>query len=103
MAVYVLVTPGQDPAARLAAAQALASQQGWTVVTVTFDTTGPTDPATRPQLARLLGAVTRGDVQAIVAASRTDISPFDDQYLHVLDQLQARGGGLALACDETSL
>ncbi|MGW7199398.1 hypothetical protein [Streptomyces chryseus] len=101
-ALYVLVGPGQDPAARLAIAQAHAAQQGLSVVTRTFDTTGPTDPSTRPQLARLLSTVQRGEIHVIVAASRIDVSAYDDQYQHVLHQLHAQGGGLALARDESS-
>ncbi|MFD6335297.1 recombinase family protein [Streptomyces niveus] len=94
---------GQDPADRLAAAQALAARHGWTVIDRAFDTTGATDPPTRPQLARLLSEVHNGKIHAIVSASRTDVSVFDDQYQRVLDQLRDRGGGLALARDETSL
>ncbi|WP_405824425.1 hypothetical protein OG705_29690 [Streptomyces sp. NBC_00838] len=103
VALYVLIETGQDPQARLTAAHALAAMSGWTVVTRTFDTTGPTDPTTRPQLARLLSEVQRGEVHVVVAASRIDISMFDDRYQVVLGQLKDGGGGLALAWDETSL
>lgn len=99
----MLIQDGQDPAARLAAAYAFAARRGWAVVTRTFDATGPTDPTTRPQLARVLSEIHRREVHVIVAVSRTDISAFDDQYQQVLDLLRDRGGGLALARDETFL
>ncbi|MEV8333869.1 hypothetical protein [Streptomyces niveus] len=106
VALYVLIENRQDPADRLAVAQALAAHRGWTVIARAFDTTdttSATDPPTRPQLARLLSEVHHGRIHAIVSASRTDISQFDDQYQQVLDQLRDRRGGLALARDETSL
>lgn len=101
--LYVLVTPRQDPAPRFAAAQALATQRGWTVVTRTFDLTGPTDPATRPQLARLLTAVRQREIHGVLAASRVDISDNDTEYEAMLLQLRVLGSGLALARDETDL
>ncbi|MFD9869102.1 hypothetical protein ACFXI8_26640 [Streptomyces niveus] len=103
VALYVLIENGQDPADRLTAAQALAARHAWIVDSRAFDTTGETDPTTRPQLARLFSEVQQGRIHAIVSASRTDISQFDDQYRQFLDQLRDRRGGLALARDETSL
>ncbi|MCX4682201.1 hypothetical protein OG413_44275 [Streptomyces sp. NBC_01433] len=101
--LYVLVTPRQDPAPRLAAAQALAARQGWTVALRTFDVTGPSDPATRPQLARLLAAARRQEIHGILTASRVDISDDNREYAAMLDQIRALGGGLALAREETVL
>ncbi|MFI1408905.1 hypothetical protein ACH4Y0_03050 [Streptomyces sp. NPDC020707] len=102
-ALYVLVGFRQDPAHRLAAAQAHATRQEWTVTDRTFDLTGPTDPATRPQLARLLAAARRREIHGILAASRIDISDSDLEYEAMLDQIRAVGAGLALAREETGL
>ncbi|GCD41792.1 hypothetical protein [Streptomyces paromomycinus] len=100
--LYVLVDDGQDPATRLATAHGLAAAQGWAVSFRTFDRTGPTDPATRPQLARACHAVTHGEINGIVIASRTDISPYDDHYEATLRRLRTHGGFLAPALPETA-
>lgn len=102
-ALYVLVGPRQDPAPRLAAAQALATRHGWTVADRTFDLTGPTHPATRPQLARLLGAARRREIHGILAASRIDISDDDREYEAMLAQIRDAGAALALAREENVL
>ncbi|MFI5822846.1 hypothetical protein ACIA8I_27690 [Streptomyces rishiriensis] len=102
-ALYVLAGARQDPAPRLAAAQALATRQGWTVTVRTFDLTGPTDPATRPQLARLLAAARRQEIHGILAASRVDISDDDREYEAMLGQIRTLGAGLALAREENVL
>lgn len=100
--LYVLVDDGQDPANRLATAHGLAMARNWTVCLRTVDRTGPTDPATRPQLARACHAVTRGEIDGLVVASRTDISPYDDHYEATLRRLRAHGGFLAPARPETT-
>ncbi|HWU11132.1 MAG TPA: recombinase family protein [Streptomyces sp.] len=103
VALYVLVGFRQDAAPRLASAQALATRRGWTVADRTFDVTGPTDPATRPQLARLLAAARRGEIHGILAASRVDISDNDREYEAMLEQIRTLGAGLALAREENVL
>ena len=103
IALYVLVGPGQDPAPRLASAQAFATRRGWTVADRTIDLTGPTDPTTRPQLARLLAAARRREVHGILAASRVDISDDDREYGAMLDHIRTLGAGLALALEENVL
>ncbi|MEU7205493.1 hypothetical protein [Streptomyces sp. NPDC045470] len=102
VAPYALIRPGQDPAARLAQARAVIVRAGWQAVTPAVDTTGPTDPATRPELERLFAAVARGELDGLVAASRTDISPYDAPYEAALRRLRDCGGFLALALDETA-
>ncbi|MFJ4880352.1 hypothetical protein ACIP93_34780 [Streptomyces sp. NPDC088745] len=103
IALYVLVDSRQDPAPRLASAQALATRQGWTVADRTFDVTGPTNPATRPQLARLLAAARRQEIHGILAASRVDISDDDKEYEAMLEHIRTLGAGLALAREENIL
>jgi DNA invertase Pin-like site-specific DNA recombinase len=103
IALYVLVGSGQDPAPRLAAAQAFATRRGWTVAHRTYDLTGPTDPTTRPQLARLLAAARRRDIHGILAASRVDISTDDREYEAMLEHIRTLGAGLALAREENVL
>lgn len=103
IALYVLVDSWQDPAPRLAAAQALATRRGWTVTDRTFDVTGPTDPVTRPQLARLLAAARHRKIHGILAASRVDISDDDREYEAVLEQIRTLGAGLALVREESVL
>ncbi|MFH8407596.1 hypothetical protein ACH4FX_22800 [Streptomyces sp. NPDC018019] len=100
--LYVLVDDGQDPATRLATALGLATSMNWTIGLRTFDRTGPTDPATRPQLDRACSAVARGEINGLVIASRTDISPYDDHYEATLRRLRAHGGFLAPARPETT-
>ncbi|MFH8350110.1 hypothetical protein [Streptomyces sp. NPDC018045] len=100
--LYVLVDDGQDPAPRLATAHGLATVKNWSITWRTFDCTGLTDPATRPQLARACHAVARGEIDGLVIASRTDISPYDDHYETALRRLRARGGFLAPALPETA-
>lgn len=102
-ALYVQVGARQDPAPRLATAQALATRHGWTVVDRAFDNTGPTDPATRPQLARLLAAARRREIHGILAASRVDISDDDGMYEAMLKQFRTAGAGLALTREENVL
>ncbi|MET9776288.1 recombinase family protein [Streptomyces sp. NPDC006367] len=103
IALYVLVGAEQDPAPRLASAQAFAARRGWTVVHRTFDLTGPTDPTTRPQLARLLAAARRREIHGILAASRVDISNDDREYEAMLEHIRTLGAGLALAREENVL
>ncbi|MET7606251.1 hypothetical protein ABZS96_27810 [Streptomyces avermitilis] len=101
--LYVLVNPEQDPAPRLAVVQALATRRQWTVAIRAIDNTGPTDPAARPQLARLLTALRQREIHGIVAASRVDISDDDQEYEAMLHQMRALHAGLALACEESLL
>lgn len=100
---YTLVEPGQDPADRLVQAQAVVLRFGWQDTITTFDDTGVSDPAIRPQMARLYAALCRGDIHGIVAVSQVDVSTFRDVYTDTLTLLRARGGFLALARSETSL
>ncbi|MFF7705427.1 hypothetical protein [Streptomyces lydicus] len=101
---YTMVNPGQDPAPRLAVARALAAQHNWPqAATPAVDFTGMTDPATRPQLARLLASLADGEVQGIVATSRTDFTHLNDFYGEVLDKIHDRGGFLALATREIDI
>ncbi|MFI2791083.1 recombinase family protein [Kitasatospora sp. NPDC018614] len=102
-ALYVQVGARQDPAARLATAQALATRHGWTVVDRAVDNTGQADPATRPQLARLLAAARRREIHGVLAASRDDISDDDGMYEAMLEQIRTLGAGLALASEENVL
>lgn len=101
VALYVLVEPGGDPAHRLAMAQAQAARERWEITYRVCDSTGMTDPFTRPGLARARMAIRRREIDGIVAASRTDISPFDRLYEQELRRLRALPGFLALAHDET--
>ncbi|MEU0108317.1 hypothetical protein ABZ313_23565 [Streptomyces sp. NPDC006251] len=101
VALYVLVEPGRDPANRLAVAQAHANRAGVEVAYRVCDSTGMTDPFTRPGLARAYAAIGRGEIHGIVAASRTDISAFDRPYEQELWRLRALPGFLLLAHDET--
>ncbi|MEU3975165.1 hypothetical protein [Streptomyces bacillaris] len=100
---YSLVKPLQDPANRLAEAQAVIHRCRWTTTITTFDDTEAGDPALRPQLARLFTALDAGEIHGIVAVSQTDISPFPDIYARTLTILRARRGFLALARNETSI
>ncbi|MET7490284.1 hypothetical protein [Streptomyces sp. NPDC005538] len=99
---YTLIEPGQDPAERLAQTQAVVTRRRWEAAVVTWDSTGMTDPALRPQLARLFTAICHGEIHGIVAASRTDISAFDEVYESTLAAIRARGGFLTLARSETT-
>ncbi|MER0483219.1 hypothetical protein ABR737_33615 [Streptomyces sp. Edi2] len=102
--IYALVNAGQDPAPRLAMARALVTQHDWLPDdAAAVDSTGMTDPATRPQLARLLAALARGDIDGMVAASKADFTHLNDYYEDVLHQVHACGGFLALATPETSI
>lgn len=101
VARYALVRAGRDPADRLAQVSRL--PDGWEVALTTWDATGMTDPATRPQLARLLHAIRVGDLNGLIAPSRTDISAFPDIYEDTLRTIHACGGFLALVRDETEL
>ncbi|WP_051853132.1 hypothetical protein [Streptomyces aureocirculatus] len=103
MARYTLVEPGQDPAERLAQTQAVLMRRGWTQSIVTFDNTGNSDPAVRPQMARLFTALCDRDIHGIIAVSQVDISTFPQVYTDTLAILRARGGFLDLARDECSL
>ncbi|MFF5019489.1 hypothetical protein [Streptomyces sp. NPDC001165] len=100
---YTLVEPRQDPADRLAQTQAVVRRQGWQATVTTFDSTGVSDPAIRPQMARLYAALCRGEIHGIVAVSQVDISAFHDVYADTLTVLRARGGFLALARHETTI
>ncbi|WP_145502615.1 hypothetical protein [Streptomyces sp. CFMR 7] len=100
MARYALVRTGGDPADRLAQISHLPN--GWEAALSTWDATGTTDPATRPQLARLLHTIRAGDLNGITP-SRTDISSFPDIYEDTLRTIHACGGFLALVRDETEL
>ncbi|MGW3930872.1 hypothetical protein ACWECC_22635 [Streptomyces microflavus] len=100
---YSLVGPRQDPAGRLAEAQAVIHRRRWTTSITTFDTTEGHAQALRPQLARLFAALDAGEIHGIVAVSQADISPFPDTYAHTLTVLRARRGFLALARNETSI
>ncbi|MER5549537.1 hypothetical protein ABT072_45870 [Streptomyces sp. NPDC002589] len=100
---YTLVEPGQDPACRLAETQAVVDRLSWQAPITTFDSTGMTDPAIRPQMARLYAAICRNEIHGIVAVSRTDISTFSCVYADTLTAIQARGGFLALARHETAI
>ncbi|MFF8992500.1 hypothetical protein ACF09H_21695 [Streptomyces sp. NPDC014983] len=100
---YSLVEPRQDPADRLAKAQAVVHRRRWTTSVTTFDSTGAGDPALRRQMARLFAALDAGEIHGIVAVSQVDISPFHDIYEHTLAVLRARSGFLALARSETSI
>lgn len=100
--LYVLVDKSGDPAPRLAAALAFANRAGWRIKSRTVDSTGSTDPATRPGLARLHTAISRGEIHGIVAVSRTDFTSDDRQYEDELYRLRACGGWLALARNEVA-
>ncbi|MFJ4966870.1 hypothetical protein ACIP6P_31215 [Streptomyces sp. NPDC088729] len=76
---------------------------GWEVALTTWHATGMTAPSTRPQLARLLHAIRAGELNGLIAPSRTDISAFPDIYEDSLRTLHAYGGFLALVRDETEL
>lgn len=99
---YTLIEPAQDPACRLTQTQSVVGRRRWEASVTTWDSTGMTDPALRPQLARLFTAICHGEIHGVVAASRTDISTFDEVYESTLAALRARGGFLALARSETT-
>jgi hypothetical protein len=99
---YTLIEPNQDPASRLAQTQAVVARRKWEARVTTWDSTGMTDPALRPQMARLFTAIWDGQIHGIVAASRTDISTFDEVYESTLAAIRARGGFLTLARHETT-
>lgn len=101
VALYALVEPGGDPADRFAVAQAHAARSGSEIAFRLCDSTGMTDPFTRPGLARAYAAIRRGEIHGLVAASRTDISSFDHPYEQELRRLRAVPGFLLLAHDET--
>ncbi|MFD4592975.1 hypothetical protein [Streptomyces rubiginosohelvolus] len=100
---YSLVGPRQNPADRLADAQAVIHRRRWTTTITTFDDAEAGDPALRPQLARLFTALDAGEIHGIVAVHQTDISPFPDIYACTLTILRARRGFLALARNESSI
>lgn len=99
---YTLIEPDQDPACRLTQTQNVVGRRRWEARVTTWDSTGMTDPALRPQLSRLFTAICDGEIHGIVAASRTDISTFDKVYESTLASIRARGGFLTLARSETS-
>ncbi|MFD3905698.1 hypothetical protein HXS80_05755 [Streptomyces sp. CB04723] len=98
---YALVRTGGDPADRLAQISHL--PDGWEAAITTWETTGMSAPSTRPQLARLLHAIGSGELNGLIAPSRTDISVFPDIYEDTLRTIHACGGFLALVRDETEL
>jgi hypothetical protein len=100
---YTLVGPHQNPADRLAQTRAVVLRHGWQDIVTAVDTTGMSDPAIRPQMARLCTALCRGEIDGIVAVSQVDVSAYPDVYAHTLATVRARGGFLALAHSETSL
>ncbi|MFI1408907.1 hypothetical protein ACH4Y0_03065 [Streptomyces sp. NPDC020707] len=61
-----------------------------------------TDPALRPQLARLFTAICHGEIHGTVAASQTNISALDEVYESALAASRARGGSLTLAHSKTT-
>lgn len=102
--IYTMVKAGHDPAVRLAVARGLAVRNDWHLEQApAVDFTGMTDPATRPQLARLLDALERGVIDGIAAMSRTDFTNLNDYYEDLLQRIHGRGGFLALATTETDI
>ncbi|WP_432141136.1 hypothetical protein [Streptomyces sp. bgisy084] len=102
--IYTMVQAHQDPAVRLAVARGLAVRNGWLLERApAVDFTGMTNPATRPQLARLLDALDRDDIDGIAATSRTDFSDLNGDYEDALQRIHARRGFLALASTETDI
>ncbi|TLQ39346.1 hypothetical protein [Streptomyces marianii] len=65
----------------------------------TFNLTGPTDPVTQPQLARLLAPARCREIHGILADFRVDIND-DREYKAMLEQIRTLGAGLALAREE---
>ncbi|WP_405814682.1 hypothetical protein OG241_08785 [Streptomyces sp. NBC_01390] len=102
-ALYVLVRPDQDPAARLALARAAAGRAGYAVAEVLVEETGTDDPVLRPRLAYALTAMRQRALHGLVAVSRADVSPYDGPYESVLRSLRSAGGFLHLDRDETRL
>ncbi|WP_328689978.1 hypothetical protein OHA74_12695 [Streptomyces phaeochromogenes] len=99
-ALYVLVRPDQDPAARLAVARATADRAGYSVAKVLVEEAWTEDPGLRPRLAYALTAMRQGAIHGLVAASRVDVSPHDGLYEAELRRLRGAGGFLHLALDE---
>jgi hypothetical protein len=100
-AVYVLVRPDQDPAARLAVARAAAGRAGYVVAEVLVEEAWAEDPGLRPRLAHALTAMRQGAIHGLVAASRVDVSSHHALYEAELWRLHGAGGFLHLALDET--
>jgi hypothetical protein len=100
---YALVDSRHDPASRLAQTQSVVHRRGWQSVITTVDSSGDDDPALRPQLARLITALSTQEIHGIVAVSQVDISSHHDAYAALLAVLRARSGFLALARPETSI
>jgi hypothetical protein len=100
---YALVASRHDPALRLAETQSVVQRRGWQAVITTVDSSGDDDPARRPQLARLITALSTQEIHGIVTVSQVDISSHHDTYAALLAVLRARGGFLALARPETSI
>jgi hypothetical protein len=65
----------------------------------TFNLTGPTDPVTQPQLARLLAPARCREIHGVLADSRVDINN-NREYEAMLEQIRPLGAGLALAHEE---
>ncbi|WP_433855249.1 hypothetical protein [Streptomyces kronopolitis] len=104
IAIYAMVREGQDPAVRLAVARGLAVRNYWPLAQApAVDFTGMTDPATRPQLARLLASLDRRAITGIVTMSRADVTHLNDYYEETLRRIHARGGFVALATAETDI
>ncbi|WP_412075563.1 hypothetical protein ACLF6K_06475 [Streptomyces xanthophaeus] len=102
--IYVLTAPGQAPESRTAQALQVAASQGWHIGLTICDTTGGgSAPALRPYLSHLLDRIARGECAGLTAVSRTDFTPFDDEYEAFLHHLNDLGGFLALVSPETGL
>ncbi|MFD7615563.1 hypothetical protein [Streptomyces sp. NPDC059802] len=103
VALYVLVRDNSSAADRRAIALAHAGRAGFEVAETYVDDEWQSDPGTRFALGRAYAALRRGDIHGLVAASQVDISSCDSVYEHELHRLQAAGGFLALALDETRI
>lgn len=103
VARYTLVKSGQDPTDRLVETQGVINPRGWQTSITTFDSTDLTDPALRPQMARLVNAIRDGEIHGIVAVSRVDVSAFQDTYTDALAVIRAHGGFLALVRNESTI
>ncbi|MFF4450166.1 recombinase family protein [Streptomyces sp. NPDC001502] len=102
--IYVMAAPGKESGARAEQAVQAADARGWHIgLTICETAAEGTNPVRRPQLSRLLDRIARGESDGITAVSRTDFSPFDDEYEALLNHLRDLGGFLVLASPETDL